>query len=41
MWACARGHQEAAVILYEWNTGAINIKNNSKQSVLDVANENG
>lgn len=41
MWACARGHQDAAVILYEWNPDALALKNHSKQTAVDIAIENG
>ncbi|XP_039443461.1 calmodulin-binding transcription activator 1-like isoform X5 [Culex pipiens pallens] len=37
MWACARGHIEAAVVLYKWNQTALNVKNNAQQSPLEVA----
>lgn len=41
MWSCARGHQETASILYKWNYDALNIKNRSQQTPVDVAKING
>lgn len=41
MWACAKGHQETAVILYKWNHNALNVKNHGKRTPIDVAHDNG
>ncbi|KAJ6642159.1 Calmodulin-binding transcription activator 2 [Pseudolycoriella hygida] len=41
MWSCARGHQETASILYKWNFDALNIKNRSQQTPVEVAKLNG
>lgn len=41
MWSCARGHQETATILYKWNYDALNIKNRSHQTPVEVAKMNG
>ncbi|XP_037035422.1 calmodulin-binding transcription activator 1 isoform X4 [Bradysia coprophila] len=41
MWSCARGHQETATILYKWNYDALNIKNRSQQTPVEVAKING
>ncbi|XP_055609247.1 uncharacterized protein LOC129756408 isoform X2 [Uranotaenia lowii] len=41
MWACSRGHVEAAVVLYKWNQNALNVKNKSQQCPLEVAKLNG
>lgn len=41
MWACARGHQETAIILYKWNHNALNVKSHGRRTPLEVANDNG
>ncbi|XP_059615382.1 calmodulin-binding transcription activator 1 isoform X2 [Phlebotomus argentipes] len=41
MWACARGHNDTAVMLYHWNHNAINLKNRFQMSALDLAKSNG
>ncbi|XP_018318832.1 calmodulin-binding transcription activator 1 isoform X2 [Agrilus planipennis] len=40
MWACSKGHTETAVMLYRWNHTALNIKNSSLQTPLEVAKSN-
>uniref|UniRef100_A0A6B2E5P1 Putative calmodulin-binding transcription activator isoform f n=1 Tax=Phlebotomus kandelakii TaxID=1109342 RepID=A0A6B2E5P1_9DIPT len=41
MWACARGHNDTAIMLYHWNHNAINLKNRFQMSALDLAKSNG
>jgi hypothetical protein len=40
MWACARGHQETAILLYRWNHTALNVRNLSAQTATDCARSN-
>lgn len=40
MWACARGHHETAVILYQWNYTALSVKNCHQETALDLAKHN-
>lgn len=37
MWACSRGHNETALVLYRWNHTALNVRNKSLQTALDCA----
>ncbi|GFG34010.1 hypothetical protein Cfor_07539, partial [Coptotermes formosanus] len=37
MWACAKGHQETAILLYRWNHTALNVRNLSAQTATDCA----
>lgn len=41
MWACVRGHNETAVVLYHWNNEAFNLKNRNHLSALDLAKHSG
>lgn len=41
MWACARGHNETAMVLYQWNFEAFNLKNRNQLSTMDIAKRNG
>lgn len=41
MWACGRGHREAALVLYRWNHTALNIRNSSNQTPLDYGRAQG
>lgn len=41
MWACAKGHNETALILYKWNHNALNVRNLIKRTPIDVAMDNG
>jgi hypothetical protein len=40
MWACAKGHQETAILLYRWNHTALNVRNLSAQTSTDCARSN-
>ncbi|KAK9886085.1 hypothetical protein WA026_014870 [Henosepilachna vigintioctopunctata] len=40
MWACSRGHSDAAVLLYKWNHTALNVKNGRNQTALECAKVN-
>ena len=41
MWACARGHKDAAIILYNWNKGPLHIRNREGNLPLIVARQRG
>ena len=41
MWSCAKGHFEAALLLYRWNRAAINLCNKSGDSPLQLARKRG
>ncbi|KAK3104396.1 hypothetical protein FSP39_001118 [Pinctada imbricata] len=41
MWACVKGHEEAAVALFHWNSASLKIRNKQGLSPLDLAQENG
>ncbi|XP_021372899.1 calmodulin-binding transcription activator 2-like isoform X2 [Mizuhopecten yessoensis] len=41
MWACGRGHTQAAVVLYHWNSEALHIQNNEGLVPLIVAQKHG
>ncbi|GAB0096881.1 calmodulin-binding transcription activator 1 [Sergentomyia squamirostris] len=41
MWACARGHNDTAIMLYHWNHNAMNVKSKLRMSALDLAKNNG
>lgn len=41
MWACARGHKEVALLLYQWNKMALQISNDKGCGPLDSARTNG
>lgn len=40
MWACCRGHRDTAIILYEWNHTAINVRNHQAQTAIECAWQN-
>lgn len=41
MWACARGHQDTANILYKWNHNALNVRDHKSRTPIDMANDAG
>lgn len=41
MWSCAKGHLEAALLLYHWNRAAINLCNKLGDSPLQLARRRG
>jgi len=41
MWACVKGHTDAAVLLYQWNNDALRICNKDGTKPLDVAQHHG
>ncbi|XP_069113218.1 calmodulin-binding transcription activator 2-like isoform X3 [Argopecten irradians] len=41
MWACGRGHTQAAVVLYHWNSEALHIQNNEGLVPLILAQKHG
>lgn len=41
MWACARGHNETAMVLYQWNTEAFNLKSHNHLTAMDLAKHSG
>lgn len=41
MWACARGHNETAIMLYQWNHKAFSLKNTKRLTAVDLAKSNG
>lgn len=40
MWACARGHHETALVLYQWNYTALSLRNCRQETALDLAKHN-
>lgn len=40
MWACARGHTQTALLLYQWNSTALAVTNAQRQTPLEVARAN-
>lgn len=41
MWACVKGHQETATILYRYNHNALNVKNSLQDGPVEAATKNG
>lgn len=41
MRSCARGHNDTAILLCKWNSTALEVENNRKQTPAAVAIENG
>ena len=41
MWACAKGHEQAATTLFHWNSATLKIRNKQGLSPLEIAQENG
>lgn len=41
MWACARGHVDCALYLYQWSSEVAKLCNKAGQSASNVARDNG
>lgn len=41
MWACSRGHSDAALALYRWNHSSLDMVNIYNQTAIDIAQSAG
>lgn len=41
MWACARGHNDTAAVLYQWNNESFNLKSFNHLTAMDLAKHSG
>lgn len=37
MWACANGHRDTAILLYQWNHAAFSVRNKKLQTAVECA----